>query len=147
MHVIGGLKRLWAESSLLSEQQIAVLNQTGNWEKQWVFCRCQVNGMVYQCEGYKRVTARNNFTVAFVMDNTLVYGSIKTYVKVAEGCRNVQCTERNCHCEYDVNYFAIIEVLEKHPQLCMQVNGRNFVKHMVRVLPTNRHVAVTVNAI
>ena len=46
--------------------------------------------MVYQCEGYKRVTARNNFTVAFVMDNTLVYGSIKTYVKVGEGMFNGQ---------------------------------------------------------
>ena len=83
---------MWAKSSLLSEQQIAVLNQTGNWEKQWVFCRCQVNGMVYQCEGYKRVMARNNFTVAFVRDNTLVYGSIRHMLRLlkAAGMFNAQ---------------------------------------------------------
>ena len=99
-------------------------------------------------EWYISVNARDNFAVAFVMDNALVYGSIKRYVKVAEDCGNVQCTERNSHCEYDVNYFAIIEVLEKHPrQLCMLVNGRRLLKHMVRVLPTNRLVAVAVNAI
>ena len=53
----------WSKSvsSIISKPEITALHHIGKWEKQWVFYRCQVNGVVYQCEKYKRVTARNNF--------------------------------------------------------------------------------------
>jgi len=143
IYVLGGLERVWTNSSHLSEPEIAILRKKGNWEKQWVFFRCQINGVVCHCANYKHVTARNNFTVSFKMNDTLIYGFIRTYVKVAEGCRDVTCTEKNCQCKNDVRYWAIIEILDKHrEQLCICV-----LKHIVRVNPTARLVAVAVNTI
>ena len=63
---------MWTNSSHLSEPEIAILRKKGNWEKQWVFFRCQINGVVYHCVNYKHVTARNNFTVSFKMNDTLI---------------------------------------------------------------------------
>ena len=85
----------------------------------------------------------NNFTVSFKMNDTLMYGFIRTYVKVAEGGRDITCTEKNCQCKKDVSYWAIIEILDKHPeQPCIRV-----LKHIVRVKPTDRLVAVAINTI
>ena len=134
---------MWSNSSHLSEAEIAILSKKGNCEKQWVFFRCQVNGVVYQCAKYKRVTARNNFTVSFKINDTLMYGFVKTYVKVAEGCKDVTCAGENCQCENDVSYWAIIEILDKHPeQPCNHV-----LKHIVRVKQTDKLMAVAVNTI
>lgn len=143
VYVLGGLTRVWANSSHLSEPEIAILSKKGNCEKQWVFFRCQIDGVVYQCARYKRVTARNNFTVTFKLSDTLMYGFIKTYVKAAEGCKGVACTEKHCQCENRASYWAIIEILDKHlEQPCIHA-----VKHIVRVKPTDRLVAVAISAI
>ena len=57
--------------------------------------------------------------------------------------RDVTCIEKNCQCKNDFRYWAIIEILDKHPeQLCICV-----LKHIVRVNPTARLVAVAVNTI
>ena len=141
--MLGGLTRVWTNSSHLSEPEIAIISKKGSWEKQWVFFRCQVNGVVYQCAKYKRVTARNNFTVSFKMNDTLMYGFIKTYVKTAEGCKDVTCTEKNCQCNDSASYWAIINILDKNPeQPFIRV-----LKHIVRVKPTDRLVAVAINTI
>lgn len=148
IYLLGGLQRVWSNSTLLSEREIDLLRENGTWEKQWVFFRCQMNGIVYQCEKYKRVTARNNCTVTFKKNCSLQYGSIHVYVKVLEGCRSINCEMQNCHCNCDVKYWAIIEILEKHPkQLCFQVGGRSVLKHITRVQQTNELVAVDISAI
>lgn len=134
---------MWSKSPLLSKPEITALHHVGKWEKQWVFYRCQVNGVVYQCEKYKRVTARNNFSVSFNMNGTLTYGFIKTFIKVAEGCNDVMCTELGCQCEHAVRYWAIIEILDVPP--CQLSNG--ILKHIVLVMPTNRLVVVKINSI
>ena len=49
-----------------------------------------VMGYSALCAKCKRVTARNNFT--------LMYGFIRTYDKVAEGCKDVTCAGENFQC-------------------------------------------------
>lgn len=142
--MLGGLQRVWSNSSLLSEPESTLLSQQGTWEKQWVFFRCQVNGVVYQCEKYKRVTARNNFTVLFTVNDTLMYGSVKLYVKADEGCREVTCTEMECQCKHAVSYWAIIQILDKHPDQLSEHVLKNII---VRVIPTDRLVAVAIKNI
>ena len=66
------------------------------------------------------------------MSDTLMYGFIKTYDKAAEGCKDVASTEKHCQCKKRASYWAIIKFLDKH---------------IVRVKPTNRLVAVTISAI
>ena len=63
---------MWTNSHL-SEPEIVILRKKGKWEKQWVFFRCQINGVVYHCANYKRITAQNNFTVSFKMNDTDVW--------------------------------------------------------------------------
>ena len=99
---------MWHNSSRLSEPEIAILNNKGNWEKQWVVFRCQIDGVVYQCAKYKHVTARNNFTVSFKMSDTLMYGFIKTYIKASEGCKHVACIEKHCQCKNRASYWEMI---------------------------------------
>ena len=71
-----------------------------------------------------------------------MYGFITTYVKAAEGCKDVTCTD-NCQCKKSVIYWAVIKILDKHPeQPCIHT-----LKHNVRVKPTDRLVAVAINTI
>ena len=71
-----------------------------------------------------------------------MYGFTTTYVKAAEGCKDVTCTD-NCQCKKSVIYWAVIKILDKHPeQPCIRT-----LKHNVRVKPTDRLVAVAINTI
>lgn len=60
--VVGSVKRVWATSNLLTEEERTVV---GPVLRVWVFKRAIINGIEYQSSLYKRTTARNNFTVPF----------------------------------------------------------------------------------
>ena len=60
----------------------ALRKEVSSWGKIWSSKRCQMSGIVYHSKSYKRVTARNNFTVRFSGRKELQYGSALNYVKV-----------------------------------------------------------------
>ena len=62
---------MWSGFTLLCEKQLATLPRHKG--KMWVFRRCLVDGVLYHSKSYKRVVARNDYTVVFQqMDNNLV---------------------------------------------------------------------------
>lgn len=72
-----------------------------------------------------------------------MYGFIKIYVKVVEGCKGVVCIEKYCQCENRVSYQVIIEILDKYfEQFCIYV-----VKYIVRVKLIDRLVVVVISVI
>ena len=63
------------------------------------------------------------------------YGSIKTYVKIIEACRNVICLDESCHCARKVCYFSLIEDMDLHPQQpSVMVKGRYPIEHLAQIL-------------
>ena len=56
--------------------------------KDMVSKQCQISGTVYHSKSYKRVTARNNFTVRFSGRKESQYGSALNYVKVQSATRH-----------------------------------------------------------
>lgn len=80
----------------------------------------------------------------FTVNDALMYGSVKLYVKADEGCREVTCTEMECQCTHAVSYWAIIQILDKHPDQLSEHVLKNII---VRVIPTDRLVAVAIKNI
>ena len=66
----------------------ALRKEVSSWGKIWSSKRCQMSGIVYHSKSYKRVTARNNFTVRFSGRKESQYGSALNYVKVQSATRH-----------------------------------------------------------
>lgn len=107
----------------------------------WIFKRCQLEGVIYHSKCYKRVTARNNFTVAFSDGQNSLYGSVLSYVKVEEMCHSAECQDNLCTCALPRRYFALVEVLESDPTIILpKVSRIPVIKHIVRVKPSQRYI-------
>lgn len=143
VHVIGSLERLWRNSALLTDEKRNTLPQHHG--KIWMFRRCLIRGTVFHSKSYKRVVARNDYTVEFQYMQSHYYGSIHMYVKVEEKCLKAICSEQKCCCDLTCHYFAIIEILETACQQLPEYRGlRSLVKHITRVKASKRLIAVPV---
>ena len=89
MFVIGSLDPVWRTTCAFQQHELAALKKAVlNWGKIWQFKRCQIDGIVYHSQSYKRVNARNNYTIAFKTSEQSArnYGSIKNYAKLLQQC-------------------------------------------------------------
>ncbi|XP_044171989.1 uncharacterized protein LOC114958965 [Acropora millepora] len=141
-HVVGSLERLWANSTLMTEKQLKTLPKHHG--KVWMFRRCFIGEVLYHSKSYKRVTARNDYTVQFQHLTDTYFGSIHTYAKVEEKCLKAVCSEQKCCCDVSCHYVAIIEVLETQEEQLPLYRERTVVNHIIRVKESNRLVAVPV---
>lgn len=140
-HVLGSLERVWSGSTLLSEKQLATLPR--HYNRMWVFRRCLVDGVLYHSLSYKRVVARNDFTVEFQdMEGRTSYGTVETYVKVQEKCLKAMCSDGKCCCTLASQYFAIVEVLQQDDEQLPKYRERTVVSHITRVKTSNRYMVV-----
>ena len=140
-HVLGSLERVWSGSTLLSEKQLATLPR--HYSRMWVFRRCLVDGVLYHSLSYKRVVARNDFTVEFQdMEGRTSYGTVETYVKVQEKCLKAMCSDGKCCCTLASQYFAIVEVLQQDDEQLPKYRERTVVSHITRVKTSNRYMVV-----
>lgn len=140
-HVLGSLERVWGGSTLLSEKQLATLPKLHS--KMWVFRRCLMDGVLYHSKSYKRVVARNDYTVEFQdLEGNKSFGTVHTYVKVQEKCLKAMGWEKKCCCNLASQYFAIVEVLERDDQQLPKYRERTVVSHITRVKRSNRYIVV-----
>ena len=138
-HVVCSLERVWKNSTLLDQEDLAAMPQHHG--KMWVFRRCIVNGILFHSKSYKRVVARNDYTVECYHKDTIYYGSIHTYVKVEEKCLNTMCNRmKTCYCALSCKYYAILEVLDIDDEQLPKYRGRKVVDHIIRVKASNRCV-------
>ena len=112
------------------------------WGKMWSFKRCQINGTVYHSERYKRVTARNNFTVSFSGNKQAEYGFVLNYVKVQEKCHQASRMNANCNCQLECSYFALLRILDKHQNQLLSLKGTVVVGHILKVEGTTKIAAI-----
>ena len=146
--MIGALEKVSINSEILSQAEWKALRrELPSWGKMWSFKRCQINGTVYHSERYKRVTARNNFTVSFSGNKQSEYGFILNYVKLQGKCHQASCMNANCNCMLECNYFAILRILDKHQNQLPSLKGKVVVDHIVKVEGTTKIVAVPLRCI
>lgn len=137
VHVVGSLERLWSGSTLLHEKQLATLPRHKG--KMWVFRRCLVDGVLYHSKSYKRVVARNDYTVEFQQMDNNYYGTVHTYVKVQDKCLKAICSQQQCCCDLASQYLAIVKVLEQDVEQLPKYRGRTVVHHITKVKTSNRY--------
>jgi len=147
--VLGGLQKISnnQEQSIGKSELRALRREVPTWGKMWSFKRCQVNGVVYHSKVYKRVTARNNFTVSFTTDKQTGYGSILRYVKVEEKCHQAQCIDMRCNCHLECSFFALLKILIVHQDQLPKLREKAVVGHIIRVEETSKIVAVPLQCI
>ena len=137
--MIGSLERVWSSSTVLTKEQLATLPKHHG--KLWVFRRCMIGGVLFHSKSYKRVVARNDYTVQFRHLDTTYYGSIHTYAKVEEKCRRAVCSHQKCcSCDLPCEYFAVVEVLERDDEQLPKYRDRTVVNHITRVKTSNRYL-------
>ena len=73
---IGALEPMQNASAVFTKAELAALKQAaGSFGNMWSFKRCEMRGTTYQSQSYKRVPARNNYTVAYsTSDGQAGYG-------------------------------------------------------------------------
>ena len=135
IHVVGSLERVWGNSTLLSEEQLATLPKHG---KVWVFGRC-LKGVLFHSKSYKRIVARNDYTIQFCHLQKVCYGSVFTYVKVEEKCMKALCSDQKCSCLLTCDHFAIVEILERDHDQLPRYRGRTVVNHITKVKASARY--------
>ena len=146
--MIGALDKVSSTSEILSQAEWKALRRDlPSWGKMWSFKRCQINGTVYHSERYKRVTARNNFTVSFSGKKQSQYGFVLNYVKVQENCHQASCMNGKCNCQLKCNYFALLRILDRHQNQLPSLKGRVVVGHILKVEETTKIVAVPMRCI
>ena len=146
--MIGAPKKVSINSGILSEAEWKALRrELPSWGKMWSFKRCQISGTVYHSERYKRVTARNNFTVSFSGKKQSEYGFVLNYVKVQEKCHQASCMNSNCNCQLECSYFALLRILDKHLNQLPSFKGTVVVGHIVKVERTTKIVAIPLRCI
>lgn len=145
--MIGALEKVSINLEILSQAEWQALRrELTSWGKMWSFKRCQINGTVYHSERYKRVTARNNFTVSFAGKQS-EYGFVLNYVKVQVKCHQASCMNANCNCQLERNYFALLRILDKHQNQLPSLKGTVVVGHILKVEGTTKIVAVPLRCI
>lgn len=81
------------------------------------FKRVRISGSVYHSLSYKRVTARNSYTILFQDNdlclNNLVVGQVQFYFQYKHPCSNSLSCAENCVCP--VENLALIQELPKVP--------------------------------
>lgn len=137
-HVVGSLERVWSNSALLTKDQLATLPTHHG--KMWVFRRCLIDGVLFHSKSYKRVIARNDYTVEFRHLDNMHYGSIHTYAKVEEKCRKALCDDKKCSCHLPCHYFAIVEILEEADEQLPRYRERTIANHITKVKTSNRYI-------
>ena len=146
--MIGALEKVSTNSEILSQAEWKALRrELTNWGKMWSFKRCQINGTVYQSECYKRVTARNNFTVSFSGKKHSEYGFVLNYVKVQERCYQASFMIANCNCQLECSYFAVLRIVDKHQNQLPSLKGTVVVGHILKVEETTKIVAIPLRCI
>lgn len=141
--MIGALEKVSTNSEILSQGEWKALRrELPRWRKMWSFKRCQINGTVYHSERYKRVTARNNFTVTFSGKKESEYGLVLNYVKVQERCHQVSCINANCNCQLECSCFALLRILCKHQNQLPSLKGTVVVDHILKVEKTTQIYAI-----
>ena len=136
-HVVGSLERVWGNSTLLNQEELMALPQHHG--KMWVFRRCLVNGVLFHSKSYKRVVARNDYTVEFYHKDSTYYGLIHTYAKVEDKCASAVCNQlKSCNCALAHEYYAILEVLDIDDDQLPKYRGMTVVDHITRVKASNR---------
>ena len=95
-HVVGALERVWSNSVLITKDQLTTL--PANRGKIWVFRRCLIGGVIFHSISYKRVIARNDYTIEFQHLDNKLFGSIQTYAKVEQKCQKALCDNQKCCC-------------------------------------------------
>lgn len=142
--VIGALEKVTSNSETLTQAEWKAVRSWGNI---WSFKRCQIRGTVYHSQSYKRVTARNNFTVNFSGKKQSEYGFVLNYVKVQGKCYQAFCRLTHCDCQLQCNYFALLRILVKHQDQLPRLKGTVVVGHILRVKETTQIVAVPLGCI
>ena len=104
-----------------------------------MFRRCLIDGILFHSKSYKRVIARNDYSVKFQHLDNMHYGSIHVYVKVEEKCQKALCNYQKCSCHLPCHYFAILEVLDKDDEQLPTYRGRTVVNHITKVKTSNRY--------
>ena len=139
LYVIGSLNRMWANSRLISTEQLAALPRRHG--KLWLFKRCFIRGVVFHSESYKRVVARNDYTVEFQdLKHNTCYGSIQTFVKVQEKCLKLICSATKCFCKLSSRYLAIIGILNLDDNQLSRYRGHKLVTHIFKVKESDRYL-------
>lgn len=126
------------QHSQLTKDQLATLPTHHG--KMWVFRRCLIDGVLFHSKSYKRVIARNDYTVEFRHLDNMHYGSIHTYAKVEEKCRKALCDDKKCSCHLPCHYFAIVEILEEADEQLPRYRERTVVNHITKVKTSNRYI-------
>ena len=104
------------------------------------FFRCLiVDGVLYHSKSYKRVVARNDYTVEFQQMDNNYYGTVHTYVKVQDKCLKAICSQQRCCCDLASQYLAIVKVLEQDVEQLPKYRGRTVVHHITKVKTSNRY--------
>ena len=100
-----------------------------------------IGGILFHSKCYKRVIARNDYSVKFQHLDNMHYGSTHVYVKVDEKCQKALHNYRKCSCHLPSHYFAIVEVhvLQKDDEELPTYRGRTVVNHITKVKTSNRY--------
>lgn len=84
-HVVGSLERVWSNSTFLTEEQLATLPMHRG--KMWVFWRCLIGGVLFHSKSYKRVIARNDYSVKFQHLDNMHYVPYMFMLKLKKSAR------------------------------------------------------------
>ena len=136
-HVVGALERVWSNSVLITKDQLTTL--PANRGKIWVFRRCLIGGVIFHSISYKRVIARNDYTIEFQHLDNKLFGSIQTYAKVEEKCQKALCDNKKCCCYLPSHYFAIVEILDQAEDQLPKFRDRTVINHITRVKKSGRY--------
>ena len=136
-HVVGALERVWSNSVLITKDQLATL--PADHGKIWVFRRCLIAGVLFHSMSYKRVVARNDYTIEFQHQGNKLFGSIHTYAKVEKKCQKALCDDRKCSCYLPSHYLAIVEILDQADDQLPRYRDRTVINHITRVKKSGRY--------
>ncbi len=149
--VLGSLDPVWRTTSAFQKCELASLKKVvGNWGKIWRFKRCQIDGIVYHSQSYQRVTARNNYTIAFKTNeqSTSSYGSIISYAKLQQQCHQASCRSRSrCQCQLHCYYFAIVQEYDLDDGQLPSITSKVVITHIKKVKSTTRVIAISLASI
>ena len=128
---------VWSNSVLITKDQLTTL--PANHGKIWVFRRCLIGGVIFHSISYKRVIARNDYTIEFQHLDNKLFSSIQTYAKVEQKCQKALCDNQKCCCYLPSHYFAIVEILDQAEDQLPKFRDRTVINHITRVKKSGRY--------
>ena len=133
-------------NSVFKKSDLAALQKAaGSFGNVWTFKRCEIGGIVYHSQSYKRVTARNNYTVAYTIDGQDQYASVLSFVQVEQKCHQASCEQQRCLCELKCQYFA--QRFRVHDSQLPTLQGRVVVNQILKVELLPKIVALPLDSI